>query len=272
MIKILFLAAGPTDLVRLNLDEESRQIDQALREAEFRNLFILEKHYAVRATDLPPLLMCYRPDIVHISGHGAADGQILLMREDGRSQPVPPATLARLFALLKDNVRCVVLNACYSEPQAQAIAESIDCVIGLSDAISDRAALRFSIAFYQALAYGRDIGSAFELACVQLELVGIDEDNVPRLITRDPTLIRLVMADAKDAIKTDATAIPAAFTTNIQGGSVGQVINDTTTPIAPPLARPSATPTASPVIVAPLQAADTLIALPIVRPTATSKP
>jgi hypothetical protein len=225
MITVLFLASNPADAVRLQLDEESRQIDLALREAEFRDLFVLEKHYAVRATQLPALLMRHRPDIVHISGHGAEDGQILLMTEDGKSQPVPPATLARLFAVLKDKVRCVVLNACYSEPQAHAIAESIDCVIGLSDVISDRTALRFSIAFYQALAYGRDVGAAFELACVQIELAGIDEANIPRLITRDPALTKLVMAGPIETVKADATAGPATFTTNIQGGSVGQVIN-----------------------------------------------
>jgi hypothetical protein len=225
MITVLFLASNPADAVRLQLDEESRQIDLALREAEFRDLFVLEKHYAVRAVELPPLLMRYRPDIVHISGHGAADGQLLLMSEDGRSQPVPPATLARLFALLKDKVRCVVLNACYSEPQAHAIAQSIDCVIGLSDAISDRAALRFSVAFYQALAYGRDVGAAFELACIQLELAGIDEAHTPRLVTRDPALAKLVLAGSPEPIELSPTARPAVFATHIQGGKVGQVIN-----------------------------------------------
>lgn len=225
MITILFLASNPTDTVRLQLDEESRQIDLALREAAFRGQFTLEKHYAVRATDLPPLLMRYQPNIVHISGHGADDGQILLVGEDGRIQPVPPDVLARLFALLRDKVRCVVLNACFSEPQARAIAQSIECVIGLSDAVSDQAALRFSIAFYQALAYGRDLGTAFELACLQLELVGTGEADVPRLITRDPASARLVMADPERAGKTEWGQGSATFSTAVLGGSVGQIVN-----------------------------------------------
>lgn len=36
MIKILFLAANPTDTDRLRLDEEVRAIDEALRESEQR--------------------------------------------------------------------------------------------------------------------------------------------------------------------------------------------------------------------------------------------
>jgi hypothetical protein len=119
----------------------------------------------------------------------------------------------------------VVLNACYSAPQAHAIAQSIDCVIGLSDAISDRAALRFSVAFYQALAYGRDVGAAFELACVQLELAGIDEAQTPRLVTRDPALAKLVLAGPAEPIEPGPAARPAVFATHIQGGAVGQVIN-----------------------------------------------
>jgi hypothetical protein len=222
MITILFLAANPLDTVRLKLDEESRQIDLALREAQYRDQFTLEKHYAVRTTDLPALLMRYQPDIVHISGHGSSDGQILLTDAEGRAFPVAPATLARLFGLLRDQVRCVVLNACYSEPQAQAISGSIDCVVGLSDAISDQAALRFSIAFYQALAYGRDVGTAFELGCLQIELAGSDESDIPRLLTREPTSSLLTLAGQPTA-PDDRKG--ASFGTVIHGGSVGQIIN-----------------------------------------------
>lgn len=222
MITILFLAANPADTVRLRLDEESRQIDLALREGEFRDQFTLEKHYAVRTTDLPALLMRHQPDIVHISGHGSNDGQILLADADGRARAVAPATLAQLFSLLRDRVRCVVLNACFSEPQAQAISKSIDCVIGLSDAISDRAALRFSIAFYQALAYGRDVGTAFELGRLQIELSGGDETGIPRLLTREPDSSRLTLAGQPAAAGNRAAA---SFGTVIHGGSVGQVIN-----------------------------------------------
>lgn len=222
MITILFLAANPADTVRLKLDEESRQIDLALREGQYRDQFTLEKHYAVRTTDLPALLMRYQPDIVHVSGHGSSDGQILLADTDGRAHPVAPATLARLFDLLRDRVRCVVLNACFSEPQAQAISGSIDCVIGLSDEISDQAALRFSIAFYQALAYGRDVGTAFELGRLQIELAGSDEAAVPRLLTRESTSIQLTLAGQPAAPGDKKTA---SFGTFVHGGSVGQVIN-----------------------------------------------
>src|SRR4051794_34439370 len=51
--------------------------------------------------------------------------------------------LNRLFGVLKDNIRVVVLNACYTRAQADAIADVIDCVIGMNAAIDDEAARVF---------------------------------------------------------------------------------------------------------------------------------
>jgi hypothetical protein len=168
-IKILFLAANPTDTSRLRLDQEIRSIDQALRQAEFRDKFDVEQHWAVRVVDLQGYLLRHKPDIVHFSGHGTAANEIILEDNQGKSQPVSTRALGQLFSVLKDNIRCVVLNACYSERQAQAIAAHIDCVIGMSKAIGDSAAVSFAEAFYQALGYGRDVKAAFDLGCLQID-------------------------------------------------------------------------------------------------------
>ena len=76
----------------------------------------------------------------------------------------------------------MVLNACYSKVQADAIANHIDTVIGMSTAIGDEAAISFSAAFYQALAYGRSLRTAFKLACIQIDMENIPEDETPNLI------------------------------------------------------------------------------------------
>lgn len=54
--------------------------------------------------------------------------------------------------------------------QAAAIAESIPCVVGLSRAISDPAAIAFAAGFYEALAFGKTVKEAFDLGVIQLEL------------------------------------------------------------------------------------------------------
>ncbi|MEL6442506.1 MAG: formylglycine-generating enzyme family protein [Cyanobacteria bacterium J06621_8] len=56
-----------------------------------------------------------------------------------------------------------MLNACYAAAQAKAIVSHVDYVIGMRDTIYDRAAIAFSIGFYDGLGYGRTIEQAFNL-------------------------------------------------------------------------------------------------------------
>lgn len=194
VIKILFLAANPSNTTRLKLDEEIRAIDRALQLAKFRDRFDIEQHWAVRVTDLQGLLLRHKPDIVHFSGHGGKSNEIVLKDDTRGSHSVPVHTLRKLFSVLKDNIRCVVLNACYSETQALAIGEHIDCVIGMSESIGDSTAIAFAAVFYQALGFGRDVKTAFDLGCLQIDLEGLGEQDIPRLLIRagvDPKMYLL---------------------------------------------------------------------------------
>jgi hypothetical protein len=202
-VKVLFLAANPADTEPLSLDEEVRAIDAAIRGAEFRDRFDLRQHWAVRSTELDDFLLRHRPGIVHFSGHGSEASELLLVDPGGappgdpsESRPVAPETLSRLFSALSDNVRLVVLNACFSERQACAIADHIDCVVGMSREITDEGAVSFATALYQALAYGRDVRTAFDLACLEAGLTVEGEEATPRLIAdrKDPRSIVFVEA------------------------------------------------------------------------------
>lgn len=184
-VKILFLAANPKDTDRLRLDEEIREIDHALQQAKFRDKFDIAQHWAVRVSELQGLLLRHEPDVVHFSGHGSSKREIML--EDGvagESQTASLRALSRLFELLRDNIRCVILNACYTKPQAEEIAKHVPCVIGMSKALGDAAAIQFASAFYQALGYGRNIRTAFELGCGQVDLAGLDEQDTPQLLRK----------------------------------------------------------------------------------------
>lgn len=195
VMKILFLAANPLNTTRLRLDEESRSIDQALRQTDYRDRFEISQHWAVRVVDIQELLLRYRPDIVHFSGHGSASSEIILQDDNGRSHPVTVDALSGLFRVLKDNIRCVVLNACYSEKQARAISQHIECVVGMSRTISDPSAISFATAFYRALGYGRDVETAFDLGCLQIDLENLGEQAIPKLITRETRAARVTFLD-----------------------------------------------------------------------------
>ena len=186
-VRILFLGANPEGAPALRLDQELRDVDLALRQAEFRDRFDLRQQHAVRPSDLQAALLRHRPRIVHFSGHGMVDG-LCLEDESGQVRKVQGSVVARILGAFRKEIRCVVLNACYSRDQAEAIARDVDCVVGMSAAVGDRAAIRFSAAFYQALAFGSSVATAFDLACAQIDLEGLEEGDAPQLVAfrRDP--------------------------------------------------------------------------------------
>jgi hypothetical protein len=157
--------------------------NRRLQSSKFRDRFELKQQWAVRVEDLQEALLRFSPHIVHFSGHGSNTGELLFQDGNGKPQAVSQRALSRLFSILKDNISCVVLNACFSKTQAEGIAESIDCVIGMSRAISDPSAISFAAAFYQGLGYGRSIKNSFDLGCSQIDLEGLSEENTPKLIS-----------------------------------------------------------------------------------------
>jgi|GEM_PF-2430661 TIR domain/CHAT domain len=182
-IKALFLAANPTSTSRLALDEEMRAIEQKVRASEHRDALQFQSSWAVRPDDLLQLLNQHQPQIVHFSGHGTTEG-IILASEDGQEKIVPTRALKALFTTLKDNIRLVVLNACYSREQAEALVETIDCVVGMKEGIGDRAATTFASSFYRAIGFGRSIQDAFDQGITSLLLEGIAEEETPELLVK----------------------------------------------------------------------------------------
>tara|TARA_R110002012_G_scaffold178236_2_gene343245 strand:- start:1791 stop:4325 length:2535 start_codon:yes stop_codon:yes gene_type:complete len=185
-MRITFLAANPTSSGRLALDEEARSIEEKVRDAKHRDLVTFRTRWAVRSEDLQQALLEDDPVVVHFSGHGGGSiGIVLHAQDQGSERLVAEGALVDLFRVLKNEIRVVVLNACYSEVQAQAIIKEIDFVVGMSDSVADDAARVFAAAFYRGLAFGRSVQTAFDLGINELRLLGFgDEDHIPKLLVR----------------------------------------------------------------------------------------
>ncbi len=181
-VKMLFLAANPSDAPRLDLDEEIRAIKHSLREGDRQERFLVVEEWAVRTSDLTGALMHHQPDLVHFSGHGTEGGEFILKDDSGRGRPVSASFMGQIFTALHGNIRCVVLNACYTERQAHKIAETIECVVGTPATVGEKAARIFSAAFYQALGYGHPVQVAFDLALAAIDGEDIAKEDRPRLI------------------------------------------------------------------------------------------
>ncbi|MBW4450428.1 MAG: tetratricopeptide repeat protein [Spirirestis rafaelensis WJT71-NPBG6] len=196
--KILILAANPKQTSRLRLDEEVRDIKEGLRLSQQRDTFILQQEWAVRPRDVRRAVLDFRPNIIHFSGHGAGSTGLSFEDETGKEKLVTAQALAGLFEQLANQLECVLLNACYSEEQAVAIAQHIDYVIGMNAPIGDKAAKVFAVGFYDALARynsqddkGSAIEFAFNIACNAIELDGVSGESIP-VLKKKPNLIESV--------------------------------------------------------------------------------
>ncbi len=205
--RILFLASNPKDTQQLQLTKEYKRIDEELLKSRDRDKFDLQQRHEVSVTELQSLLLRFEPQIVHFSGHGSPESALVFQDPQGNSQIAPPAALTNLFGIINSDekiIQCVVLNACYAERQAEAISKYVPCVVGMSTAISDEAAIIFAASFYRALGHGRSINSAFLLACNDIALLNIPEDATPRLKYApgvDPAKVYFTKALHNEAIK-----------------------------------------------------------------------
>jgi len=181
---VLILTANPKNSTPLRLDEEIREIDAGLTRSKNRDQFKLEQRWATRPRDFQRALQDFNPQIVHFSGHGIGEGGLALEDDSGQAKLVSGAALGGTFELFADQVECVLLNACYSEVQADAIVQHIPYVIGMNQAVGDTAAREFAVGFYDALGAGKSIEIAFKFGCNSIRMAGISEDLTPVLKKR----------------------------------------------------------------------------------------
>ena len=126
-------------------------------------------------------MLTHKPQILHFSGHGSREQGLAFMGDSGKAVLVTPDALSRFFKALKEifTIETVLLNACYSEIQAEGIYPYINYIIGMNTAIGDEAATQFSIGFYDTLFNGESIENAFVLGCNAIELENIPEHLTP---------------------------------------------------------------------------------------------
>jgi hypothetical protein len=182
--KILLLSANPKGTSRLRLDEEMREIKEGLKRAKKRDDYSIDTAEAVRYRDIHRAILEYEPHIIHFSGHGSGEEGLVFEDETGQTKLVDAEALAGLFQLFANKIECVVLNACYSKYQAQEIARHINYVVGMSQAIQDKAAIEFAVGFYDALGAGQNYEFAYKLGCSVIRMAGIAQELIPQLIPK----------------------------------------------------------------------------------------
>lgn len=183
-IKILYLAANPRDTSHLRVQEEARELQERIRLGARREDFEVILCPAVRPRDLLLGLQEVQPHVIHFSGHGDEDKQIVLQNEVSKSRPVAPEDLAGLVELFKANLKVALMSCCYGRRQAEALNGVLDFTIGMDEPISDKGAVSFSATFYQVLASGGSVRQAFESARLLTRMEGRPVFQVSDLLVR----------------------------------------------------------------------------------------
>jgi tetratricopeptide (TPR) repeat protein len=186
LLRILFLASDPSNTSKIRLGEELQEIRNRL---ESNLHFEIKDRQAVKPDDVLRTILNYKPHIVHFSGHGEDTGEICFEDEEGKSKTIPPDALAQIFKLVNEYVKCVLVNTCYSESQAKAIAQYVPIVIGTRKEITDSAAIKFSTGFYTALdpdLTQKTLKNAYESGCIAVRFENLEEHLTPVIIEGSP--------------------------------------------------------------------------------------
>jgi CHAT domain-containing protein len=187
LVKILFLGANPPRTESLRIDQEIREIQQTIREGKERDRIKVQTEWAVRPSDITRALMDFRPHFVHFAGHGGGEeGSFTAENERGFAHLIPVAGLVQAFRAAGPQVQCVIVNACETERLARALTAVVPRVIGMRQPVGDSSAIRFSIGFYQALAAGEPVETAFEVGKALLMMTPREDDAQAPLLLYGP--------------------------------------------------------------------------------------
>ena len=181
---ILVLSANPNNSSSLSLAEAVREIDRCLTQSKCRDRFNLTYRWTARLKDVQRAILEICPHFVHFSGHGAKEKGLALEDETGEVNLVSTEEVSELFTLFTDHIECILLNDCYLESQAKAIAESAPYVIGLNHATGGLATREFTAGFYNALISGQSIDFAFRYALTSYLKTNVSRGSIPVLIKK----------------------------------------------------------------------------------------
>ncbi|MDO8365207.1 MAG: CHAT domain-containing protein [Saprospiraceae bacterium] len=194
LLKILMLTANPAGTTKLNLDKEYARISEKLQTE--REKFNLTVRRAVNRTEFKEFTENVQPMILHFSGHGEQGGKmggILVQNEDKNDyEIVSPEKLESLFEYFNGefSMQAVVLNACFSQEQAAAIARHVPYVVGTTDAVIDEHAISFSTGFYFKLVHsGPNYEQAFKSGRMEAVMAGANKADF--ILFKDSQIVKI---------------------------------------------------------------------------------
>lgn len=196
------LSSSPDPDEPIAVDKEFNHLREKLASSEVGRLVELDYWPDVRLDQVASRLYANRAQVLHFSGHATENGELVMRDHNGEPSVCGPDGMARLLRSFRDQLRCVVLVACYSDELGVRVSDAIDVVIGMRVEVDDEAAVLFVATFYEALAFGKSVAAAFEVAAAVMDAF---EPG-----TGDPVLRVRDGVDAEQIFLASREAVPAS--------------------------------------------------------------
>ncbi|MFL6029447.1 MAG: PQQ-binding-like beta-propeller repeat protein [Gaiellaceae bacterium] len=228
-LNILGMIASPRDQDALDTSRERKRLEQAIAPLEKDGRVALTWIEGETWRDLQRAMRNGEWNVFHFIGHGAYDdvkdeGLIALSDDGGRTQLLSANQLGRL---LDDHgpLRLAVLNSCegarggtkdvLSSTAAVLMRRGVPAVVAMQYEITDRAAIEFTRAFYEAIADGQPVDGAVSEAriAVSLALESTLEWGVPVLYMHAPDGCIFSVEPGSAAGRTNGHAVRRPSTT-----------------------------------------------------------
>jgi hypothetical protein len=199
-LRILGMAASPTGLAALDVEQEKLRLAKATEELQGQGLVEVRWLEGQTWRDLQRAMRGGPWHIFHFVGHGGFDpvrdeGLIVVAGDDGGPQYLTATDFSRLLADHKP-LRLVLLNACegarggsqdiFSSTASRLVRRGIPAVVAMQYPITDRVAVEFARSFYESLADGLPADAAVAEArkTVSIAVTGTLEWGTPVLFMR----------------------------------------------------------------------------------------
>lgn len=151
----------PGQDTNIGVGAERERIRTALADAPLGAALVQSELWATDLARLVERIGAFKPDLIHIGMHIDANGDILFQDLDNRAVPTSPDALWEALSSCRHQARALVLNACHSALFSLACQSLFEHIIAMVGRVGDLGALDFSTGFYQSIAHGDHVRTAY---------------------------------------------------------------------------------------------------------------
>jgi hypothetical protein len=178
-MRILYIGSEAANESSLLLEREITELQQRFAELTAQPLSFVPLG-ATSVEDLPREVVRFAPDILHIASHGD-DEELRFAGPDVNKIYKVTAQALGAFLNFEHPPQLVYLNACDSGPIGEELARVVPAVIGSTAPISNVAARRGAVTFYERILAGLPVKRAFLAARETVAAIGSPSPDKPSM-------------------------------------------------------------------------------------------